>query len=260
MTETETLKIVRRILSTPVPDEPLFKQVAQTHPSHMFLTNLTGQIYQRQVALVRTLLQTRFDRPPEKIRILDWGCGKGQITHLLKAAGFDVTSADVAAPGYQIDDSAFRQETPLIQHNNVSVVPLEHEYILPFPDASFDCVLSFGVLEHVPNETESLKELRRVAAPGALFFIAFLPRSFSWTQRLAHLRGDFYHNRLYTKTQLRRMLAAAGFSIDAEWEGQLFPKNKLKLLAQAENIDRFLTNYTPLKLFSTNIEAIATAV
>jgi len=33
---------------------------------------------------------------------------------------------------------------------------------LPYPDGSFDAVISSGVLEHVPFDYESLKELDRV--------------------------------------------------------------------------------------------------
>ena len=37
---------------------------------------------------------------------------------------------------------------------------------LPFPDASFSCVLSSEVIEHVPKESPMLDELCRVLKPG----------------------------------------------------------------------------------------------
>ena len=41
------------------------------------------------------ILTTATKRPAEAIRVLDWGCGKGQITYLLKQRGFAVTSCDI---------------------------------------------------------------------------------------------------------------------------------------------------------------------
>ncbi len=43
---------------------------------------------------------------------------------------------------------------------------------LPFADASFDCVYSFGVLHHIPEIERVLAEIRRVLKPGRLFMVA----------------------------------------------------------------------------------------
>ena len=43
---------------------------------------------------------------------------------------------------------------------------------LPFPDDSFDLVTSFQVLEHVPNAVAFLREIERVARPGAIVVLA----------------------------------------------------------------------------------------
>ena len=47
--------------------------------------------------------------------------------------------------------------------------------ILPDETGSFDFVLSNGVLEHVANEYESMKEIYRVLKTGGIFAITFLP-------------------------------------------------------------------------------------
>lgn len=43
---------------------------------------------------------------------------------------------------------------------------------LPFPDASYDCVIASHVLEHIREDRQALKEIRRVLKPGG---IAVLP-------------------------------------------------------------------------------------
>jgi SAM-dependent methyltransferase len=42
---------------------------------------------------------------------------------------------------------------------------------LPFPDASFDCVLSTEVLEYVPDENRFVEEMHRVLCPGGVAIV-----------------------------------------------------------------------------------------
>lgn len=42
---------------------------------------------------------------------------------------------------------------------------------LPFEDASFDVVVAFGVLHHIPNVSRVLSEINRVLRPGGKIFI-----------------------------------------------------------------------------------------
>ena len=44
---------------------------------------------------------------------------------------------------------------------------------LTFGDASFDAVLCFDVLEHIPNHRHALRELRRVIVPGGCAVMTF---------------------------------------------------------------------------------------
>lgn len=52
---------------------------------------------------------------------------------------------------------------------------LRHEDVtaLTFPSATFDTVLSFDVLEHVPNYRAALNEMRRVLRPGGKLLASF---------------------------------------------------------------------------------------
>src|SRR5260370_19686619 len=125
------------------------------------------------------------------------------------------------------DCSGLGEEGPMIRKIKIPVTPIPHEFILPYDSASFDVVLSVGVLEHVSNESASLAEIARVLKPGALFYCFFLPTRFSWTQQVSRWRGDTYHNRLYTERHVREMLSAVGLELMNCWYRHLLPKNSM---------------------------------
>ncbi len=139
------------------------------------------------------------------------------------------------------------------------MVNLEHEWQLPFEPNSFHVVTSFGVLEHVSQEVESLREIRRILKPGGLFFCVNLPRSFSWTQRVAHLQGNYYHDRLYRRRDVHKLMKEVNFGILEMWERQVFPKNTIRYFKPdlLERLDQGLCDWTPLRWLSTCLEFVA---
>jgi SAM-dependent methyltransferase len=246
------------LLSCRVAEDPYLSRIAHQSTSHGFLGRTTQALYVRQVAYLTALLTEEIGLSPGVTRILDWGCGKGHITYLLRKWGFDVTSCDMA--GSQAD-SAFGQATPIVDELKIPVVPLNDSAVLPFASGSFDCVVSFGVLEHVASDARSMVEVRRVLRPGGIFFVAFLPYFLSWTQAVAKARGDGYHDRLYDRQSVQRLAWNSGFHVHVVRHAQLFPKNSmpLKLDRWLEPLDRCLCKYTPLRFFATNLEIVLVA-
>ena len=223
-----------------------------------FLSNSPiHNVYLYLVDYMVNLASRWFKTDATQLNVLDWGCGKGQITFLLNERGVSVTSADRLDDS---DDSSFGQSTPIISKTGIQVVGLEHDYLLPFADESFEIIISMGVLEHVPNELESLKEINRILKPGGLLFCFFLPYQYSWTQNLAHLRGNFYHDRLYSKQIVMDLLSASQFDLLDIWNRQLLPKNSVQYpnYHLFESMDQWLTDHTPIKHLGTNIEFTAT--
>jgi SAM-dependent methyltransferase len=93
---------------------------------------------------------------PEKKdgRVLDVGCGVGQVVAQLTARGYDACGVDVSGPNIE----RARQFSERCQ--------LYNGRKLPFPDQHFNTVGALNVLEHVDEPEIFLKDLVRVAEVG----------------------------------------------------------------------------------------------
>lgn len=250
-------KIRKRAFGENLPLDRELVECVREEQNHAFLVNPAGQnVCLYQTHLVKLLSEYHFGQNISQLQILDWGCGKGHVTYLLSRMGANPVGCDVKG----VPESSFGHRTPILDRYGIQVEELNHEYKLPFASASIDVALSFGVLEHVPKDLDSLLQLHRVLKPGGLLFCFNLPYTFSWTQRLAHARGKFYHDRLYSKNQVREMLETTNFKLLDLWHRQLLPKNNVRYPRYRlfEAIDQALTEYTPLRYFATHIEWIAT--
>lgn len=152
-------------------------------------------------------------------RLLDWGCGYGQMSYLLRNRDFEVVSYTIEAQEPSPSNSFLREQ-------DLNVVYGEDTVRLPFEDESFDVVLSCGVLEHVEDESGSLTEIRRILRPEGLFVVMMLPNEWSYAEFMA--RNVFRasdHDRLYSIKKMRRLLSGFGFEAVETWYSNTLPKN-----------------------------------
>ena len=103
-------------------------------------------------------------------RVLDVGCGAGTDSLVAAqmvgrdgfVAGLDMTPEMLAKAA-----AAARE----MEATNVEFVEGEAEE-LPFPDASFDVVISNGVIDLIPDKEAVFSEIARVLAPGGRLQVA----------------------------------------------------------------------------------------
>jgi len=99
-------------------------------------------------------------RPMDEPReLLDVGCGCGWSSYCLSKAGFRTTGVD-------LNPSAF--EPPLDAMLNLR---MGNALALPFEASSFDVIVSYQCLEHVPNPEAALNEMLRVCRPNGIVCI-----------------------------------------------------------------------------------------
>ena len=101
------------------------------------------------------LHQVTGERRRNEVRILDMGCGRGDLVAWLCEQGWDAWGADP-------EETYLYSGKPLLGDRIRRI-----ENGLPFVDSSFDVILSSQVLEHVEDLSGFVGELARVSKLGA---------------------------------------------------------------------------------------------
>lgn len=98
------------------------------------------------------------------VRILDVGCGKGFMLHDFKEAMPNATVRGIDISEYAISE-AMPSVTPFVQVGNARE--------LPFPDHSFDLVISINTVHNLPKDEcrRALREIQRVTRRHAFIVI-----------------------------------------------------------------------------------------
>lgn len=95
------------------------------------------------------------------IKILDAGCGSGGLLRYLLSEGFDVYGYDITGAGYDVN---FYESIKLKigESQALRVKLIDYRDNIPFPDESFDFVISNQVVEHVNDFNHFYTENKRV--------------------------------------------------------------------------------------------------
>lgn len=136
--------------------------------------------------------------------IVDAGCSSGYLLADLRAAlpGAFLIGVDLVAEGLV----EAHREVP------EAALLLADVCELPLGDASADAVTCVNLLEHVPNDVDALRELRRILRPGGTAVVV-VPRGSGLYDYYDRFLG---HERRYDRDELRRKANAAGLEVAAE--------------------------------------------
>lgn len=128
----------------------------------------TMQLAPDHIELVCDEMQLVNEVLPQGARVLELGCGKGEKTRLIAQGGRA--------------ESVLALEVDRVQHEkNLQVSDLPNVRFalggaedIPAEDASFDIVMMFKSLHHVPMDKmdRALQEIRRVLKPGGLAYLS----------------------------------------------------------------------------------------
>src|SRR5262245_59258120 len=113
--------------------------------------------------------------------MLDVGCGTGNRTiPVAKHYGVaELVGVDHSAPSLAVASQVAKEE------GLDSFTPVESDvFNIPFPDGTFDVVVSWGVLHHTGDPLRGFRELVRLCKPGGYVGIYLYNRYNHWRHNL----------------------------------------------------------------------------
>lgn len=111
--------------------------------------------------------------------VLEVGCGEGRGVELVMQQAGSFTAVDKIEEALQV----LRNKFPKVTFKAMNLPPLQG-----LADNSFDCVLSFQVIEHIKNDRFYLQEIHRVLKPGGVALITTPNRKMSLSRNPWHIR------------------------------------------------------------------------
>ncbi|MFD9317590.1 methyltransferase domain-containing protein [Streptomyces sp. NPDC060053] len=160
---------------------------------------------------------------PADARLLDVCCGSGVVGNAFKdrvgeTRGLDLTPEMVRLASARLDQ---------VDQGTV--------YDLPYPEASFDIVVTREVLHLLPQPERPLAEIFRVLRPGGQFIVGqivpFADADAFWMYRVFKKKQPLLHQ-MFREEEFRSLLVGAGFTVEVVREYLLW-----------ESIDRWIDTH-----------------
>ena len=173
-------------------DPSFFQQLAQVEDRHFW--------FRARNRLISSLTRKLTSGLKPGYRVLEVGCGTGNVLRALRQ-----TCPDGRVVGLELwfDGLRFAQQRsngPLVQGD------VRH---CPF-GKPFDLIGMFDVLEHIPQERDTLIALREALAPGGRLMLTVPAHQYLWS----YFDEAAHHCRRYSSQEIRARLNEAGFEVE----------------------------------------------
>ena len=133
----------------------------------------------------------------KNLKILDWGCGKGDLVKFLNDQGYDCYGLEVE-DNKKVISQLKTYENDFLKNK---IFYIKHDNTTKFTPNFFDIVITNQVLEHMSNKIEFINELRRILKTGG-FSYNILPAKYRFIE--VHIKMPFVH--WFPKNNLRKIL------------------------------------------------------
>jgi len=149
---------------------------------------------------------------PKNSKILEAGCGFGHWVFWLAEQGYETVGVDLAEKTI----ATAKKYAKINNKTNCKFIEADIRQ-LPIKDNYFDCIFSFGVIEHFRNPEPILKEFKRVLKPNGRIFLS-MPNQYSFhtlTRPLSKMLGQWNldYESSYTQGSLKKLFKKSGFEV-----------------------------------------------
>lgn len=161
--------------------------------------------------VIATLVRQIISNLPSGYRVLEVGCGTGNVLRVLERAcprGI-VIGMDLFAEGLQY--ARLRTSCPLVQGDI---------HMLPF-NTQFELICFFDVLEHLPDDRLVLRNLHAMLAIGGALVLTVPAHLSLWS----YFDEASHHCRRYELNELKRTLIQTGYRVQylTQYMASIFP-------------------------------------
>ena len=198
--------------------QPSWQQILHRYDEAYFTGQRDFYKHKRYIDVTRWMVEARagpgvdhFRRHvnPRGQRLLEVGCGYGAFLVIAREMGAIVRGVELSSHAAAVARQEFGLEDTITGR-------LEDA---GFADASFDIVTFFDLLEHVPEPTAFMTEVRRVLRPGGMLFF-LVPNLARYDLEGLHWPGIRYHPEhlyYYRLNTLQPWLERLGFHVQQHW-------------------------------------------
>jgi SAM-dependent methyltransferase len=246
---------------------PWYKAFFGTDYLHIYEPVLTPDRTQREVDGIVNLLGL-----PQGSSILDLCCGHGRHAIPLAQRGYRVTGQDLSEVFLREAEKEAQAQSAHVRwvHGDMRNIPYENEF-----DAVINIFTAFGYLENQEEDQKVLQQVCKALKPGGLFLLETIHREGLMRhyapQLISHYpeglivleerrfdlltshnevkvtmiysdgqRKEYSHSlRVYTLTELARMLAVAGLQVRAyfsAWDGSALTIDSFRLILLSQKV------------------------
>ena len=152
-------------------------------------------INQKFLRIIEKLNNKKIDK--KNLKILDWGCGRGDLVKFLNEHGYDCYGLEVES-NKKVKDQIDLNENEFLR-NKISYIKPDN--VTKFIPDFFDIVITNQVLEHMSNKIKFINELKRILKTGGYSY-NILPAKFRLIE--VHIKMPFVH--WLPKNRLRKYL------------------------------------------------------
>jgi SAM-dependent methyltransferase len=173
-------------------DPSFFEQLAKVEDRHFW--------FRARNRLIFGITRKLTSKLEPGYRVLEVGCGAGNVLRVLRQACPDgqVVGMELWFDGLRFAQQ--RSQGPLVQGDVRNS---------PFGEP-FELIGMFDVLEHIPEDLETLYALRNALAPGGRLLLTVPAHQYLWS----YFDEAAHHCRRYSSEEIRARLVEAGFEVE----------------------------------------------